>query len=357
MDRISTRSWMVIGMAGLLLFLSYWARWNWGQQSWSPRSSSFSYEMPRPQTLEPGFDLSDRRVERTFKSLPALAQPKVNAADVKKAVAQAAADQKRKAAATAQAKARAQAAARAKSVRAKRHKVEVVDTSRATSGMAMAGADEQTYGGYSPGQIGNTAAGAPTAQDQQEDEDLNLSAGQWRSLLQSAPTQANVARFLKARQAGKIDETTYYQIVRELLIDSAADRQRAALMIVNADLNSRTYEFLVTALEQVPADVKPQVQRALDSYSQATRIGILARVLTSSRNNAVLVAATTQIATAFSEFRKSYQPSSNQGRRLAGAAGLGQFKSLVPALQRVSQGSGSAADQARQLMTDIQNLE
>lgn len=358
MENISTRTWTAIGVVGLLLFLASAARWGVQREAWAPTSASFSYEMPRPQNYEPGFDLSDREVERDFTKLPGLPAMKKATEKAKAKVDPKKAEADKKAVAAkkaAEAKARAAALAAAK----RRLQVKTVNTARASTLTAnfIPGSNSQT-GMYGDSGIAGTDTTANPADNKKEDEDEQLTASQWRSLLQSSPSAENIAKFIKAKHEGKIDSTTYYQIVHELLVDSASDRRRAALAILDQDISAKTFEFLVTSLASAPSDAKAQIQKALASYAQPSKMALLIRVLSSSKDAAVLQTAATQLSTAFSDFKKVYTSSENQNRRLAGGFSLQQFLAMVSPLKRLAEGGSSpVASQMSQLVSEIEALK
>lgn len=363
MENISTRTWIIVGLMGLALFVSQWTRVLAKRSAWGPNSASYSYEMPRPQNYEPEFSLSGREVQREFVTLPALptltnpavagvkVDPKKEAEAKKKLAAQKAA---------AEAAKKAAAAARKKTVQ-----MNVVNTNRDSAPLT----ERQNE------QVADTQAPAGPAKTEDQDqnkiqnnaalgngneEDLTMTPSQWRALLQSSPTQQNAAKFARAKAAGKIDVTVYYQIIHELLTDSADDRRRAAQYIVDQDVTPRTYEFLVSEVASAPVDAKLRIQKAMDNYAQASRASVLIRVMMASKTRAAVESASAQLTKAFQDFKQVYVATQDPGqtRRLAGGFSLQQFISLVASLKRVSADtSNPAAGQASQLMTDIQNLQ
>jgi hypothetical protein len=361
----------VVGVVGLTLFFSYWVRFMNKHHSLVPGAQIFSYEMPRPKNFEPPFDLSDAEVIRRYQTLPAL--PAKSAApipvkakvDPKKAAADKAAAAKKEAAQKAAA-AKAAAAARKKNV-----SVEVVDTQVAPTLTVETIADVQTAPATAyVGSIETAQSPAAADEDAAEDkeEDLNLSAAQWRSLLQTNPTAQNVSKFIRAKQSGKLDSNTYYQIVHELLVDSAEDRRKAALAILDADVSAPTFVFMVTQLQQAPAEAQTALKSRIDSYSDAAKIFVLARVMNSSSETAVLEAATSRVAAALAIFKNStmntaqgHSSQTNGTKTVRAMAGAGltvqHFASFIPSLQRLSKNAdGTVSSRASQLLTDIQNL-
>ena len=358
MDRISTKTWMIIGTMGMVLFFTYWMRF--AHQHGSPvhASPAFSYEMPRPQNFEPGFDLSDRSVNRRYKTLPALpSKPAVTVAkvDPKKHVPAKVAkkpDVKKKAAQTAQTQ------------KAKKTAVNVVDTSRAQTMTAL---PQETSSADTNPVAQNHAnyrkAEAPVADDSEvndKPEEETLTISHWRSLLQTAPNAANISKFVKAKQAGKVDSAAYYQIVHELLVDSAEDRKKAAFAIMDQDVSASTFAFMVLQSDLVPADLHASLKTRIDSYSQVGKFSYLIRALGSSAQPKVLEAAVERVSAALTVYvatQNTTQTTTGGTRNVASTITAQQFTSLIPTLKRLEKNPNPmVVAMVTQLMSQIQNI-
>ena len=197
------------------------------------------------------------------------------------------------------------------------------------------------------------AAAGDTTKSAAQDDETVLTPAQWRALLQNSPTSANIASFIKAKQSGKLDATSYYQITHELLVDSAVDRETAGVSIVKADPSASTFSFMVTELSKVSASVQTKLQAEIASYSSGTKLSLLIAVLSTSTSPTVLTAATTDLATALASYQAhpSGQPST-QGASVS----LSQLAAFKTVLDKLAKGSTSVAAQATQLLTGIQNI-
>lgn len=368
MDRVSTRAWIVIGIAGMLLFLSYWARFTYKRTGWAPPIPGFSYFMPRPQNFEPRFDLSDREVDRHHKAMESARKnglPVVSGKIDTKKLKRSAVKGAPKGAA---AKKAAQAARKPKT------SVSVVDTSRkaglrAYDNELTASPSGPTLAfGVAGRGLTQTAPAEETPQEKEE-EDLKLSASQWRALLQTAPNGQNISKFIRAKQAGYLESSAYYQIIHELLADSAEDRRKAGLAILDHDVSSTTFEFIVGEMAQAPSDLQASLKTRLEAYSQPARLGHLVRVLSSSESVPALEAGLDRLEAALAEFKKTAvdmsqeidgnreQPKANTTRGVAGTLTVHHFRAFVPALERLAQNAaGSVSGPAGELLTEIQNL-
>ncbi len=388
MDQISTKTWTVIGTIGVVLFCSYWMRLGIGRTAWAPAAAAiFSYEMPRPKNFDPGFDISDRGVDRQYtthaqlsngksevKAVPPKITPQKNAA-AKAATLKA--DLAKKAFA-----AKAAAHQKAAALRKKKAAVEVVDTSRKQTMTAVVVNTQiespyQGGGGRARPAVKNPEV-SPIDKDDQKDEEDGLSVAQWRTLMQLSPTPQNVARFVKAKHDGKIDSTSAFQIVHELLVDSAEDRRKAGLAIIDASSSATTFAFLVTEAEQAPTDVQPQLKSRTDGYTQPAKLGFLNQILNSSEPLNVLTAATVRLTKALAEYKQLAENQQTTGpesgnspptnptqvagllqpvRRMAGGLTAQHFLAFVSTLQKIAKQTNSTlAAQATSLLSEIQAL-
>jgi hypothetical protein len=122
----------------------------------------------------------------------------------------------------------------------------------------------------------------------EEEEESKLSPGQWFSILQNQPNRDNALKFLKAKN--QVGNQAFYDITYKLLKDSQADRQKAALFILDQDVSLETYMFLV----KTPEDLKKQestgkqILATLKKYEDKSRFTILARALSVKDQQVVL---------------------------------------------------------------------
>jgi len=302
--------------------------------------------------------------------------------DPKKAAEEA----KKKAAADAKKKADAEAKKKAALNAAKHQKlaVKTVDTSRDTNlspTTNQADGEPQLPQGWGAGArqapIANAADNAPNAGGSAKAED-DLNAAQWRSLLQSAPTAANVARFVAAYNDDKIDATSFYQIVHELLSDSADDRRKGGLAILESTPSELTFEFMVSDASQFSTDVQTSLKTKVAEYSDAAKLGIVNQVLGKATDVNVLLMATTELSAALNQYKiliasagstpatattaatatvAKVSAPSVPVRRLAGGLTAQQFQSFLSNLQKLAKNSNqSLAAQAKNLIALIQAL-
>lgn len=325
-------------------------------------SITYSYEMPRTQSAEVPFDLSNREVVQRYNQNPQ-ANPEatvttapVPAAKVAQDKAKKAADAKKKAA-----KKDDKKDPKAQGKRAKM-KVDVTNTSRTswTANSTPDASDAAMSGGSgywaSPG--GAQAQGATTDPNNPQDDNIDVST--WLSMLQNHPSSDIIQKFLKARNAGQIGDGDFYRIVSALLQDGASDRQKAGVSILSADVSPSTYEFLVVKANSFSGDVQSQLKALLNSYATAKFL-VLGRVLASSQTKAVLQSALGQLAQVVSASKAPTPPTTGGTTGVSGQATTGvsaaQLMSFTGVLQKLAKNSDSSiASQAQTILTQIQAL-
>lgn len=192
-----------------------------------------------------------------------------------------------------------------------------------------------------------------------EEED-KLSAQQWRALIFSQPTSANQSKFLAAYRAKDIDESSFYQIVHELLIDTAADRQKAGLELYKATPSVKTYTALLAQYQQTTTEsLRAQVGEVLKSYSDVSKFSVLNQLLYSS-DARVVSSAETLLSQAIAKFQ-AQQSASNLGRdtRSPGSTTTVQsaavLKNFLPGLKRLMTSNNSTISQQAQSIVESIN--
>lgn len=376
--------WVGVGALGFVLV--YLATFSAGslvqKNAYEPEGASYSYQMPRVEAVEAPFDLSGRLVERKLigalvsekaglgaspKAAPVGASKPSVKANAKKAIltpAQAKAMAAKKNAEAAKAKLVAKAKAQNEE-RRRRFQMQVLQEREKAKFQAEADAAGEwtpVTAGYSGGFEAAPATPDKASDDSQkkEDEDLNLSAAQWRTLLQVSPTAANVAKLVKAFGKGKIDATAFYEITKELLMDSAADRRKAGLMLVSSVASVATYEFMVLHQAELGPEAQAEVKKEIAKYSQPSYLTLTSRVIATSKESAVLSSALGNLASAIETYKKQPAPGTISGQ--GGAKGP---MVTVSALSQFLNGLNSVglsedpllAEQAKNLTRTIQEIK
>lgn len=373
--------WTGVGLFGF--FLVYLATFSAGRLVQKVTGSdpvSYSYEMPKLEPAEAPFDLSGRRVQRKVigslisevdragvspvaTSVPAVKGAAVNGKNVKLTPAQVKAAALKKSTEAA-AKAKALQVAKSKALqeqRKKRFEMLVLEQQRKKSLLSAEAisAGESTYTVATAG-FESPAPESANEEEKKEDEDLNLSIAQWRALLQVSPTAANVNRLVRALDKKKIDSASFYQIAKELLRDSAADRHKAGFLMLSSVATVGTYEFMVTQMNDMSPEVQAALKKEIAKYSQPSLLSVTSRVISTSKETAVISSALGNLATALENYKK--QPASgtisSQGGAKNPAITAGALAQFLNGLSTVGQNEDPAlAAQAKNLSQSIQDLK
>ena len=345
--------WLVIGAMG---FSFHWVSKSWNTGAPLISQQEMNYEMPRPEGFDPGYDLSGRKIVRTFDrnertaSLDgpqALRQP-MSPAAVKKAPT---APKKTDAKKTAQNKNQKKKSALTTRV------IPASNKAMSESETVMENTNSNNYYGS------NYVPPAQTAKSEaiQQQQENKVSAAQWRELLFSSPTTENADKFLSAYRAGKIDVASFYGISDALMSDSNQNRQQAGLHAVKQDSSATAFTLLVKHYnDSSPVEFKTAVYAALVSYGTRAKLPTLSRVLDSNDEKTVTIAAEILGQSLNAQANNPAGAGDRGGIRAPGAVAAvpaSQFKVFLPSLQRLaSSGNASLAQTAQSLLAQIQAL-
>lgn len=357
-DSYSTPIWIGVGLVGIVIgvVMLLGPTSPASRQIMGGDDVSYSYEMARLEPEEGPFDLSGRDVQRRKRELEAY-QAKKKAA---LGIAGGSGALKNAAKPNVKPVAIKPSAAVLAAQAAARMKVDSVGESeryrRMRAAAAAAGGGSSPYNNYPQNYVPQNPGKANTLNAEKKEEEAKLTPAQWRSLLQVAPTSANVSKLMAARGRGEVDEGVVLDIAKDLLKDSGDERQNAGLSIVERSVSARTFEFMVLDKSEFSQNVQTELQKKIESYGQPARLSFLGAVLgsTNEDKSAVLVALNL-IQSAVGEYRKV---ASGQITQSANAPSLAQLQFFLTTLRRVgSSGDGSVAEQAQSLSTSIAELK
>lgn len=383
-EETNWKIWVGVGALGFVLV--YLATFSAGKlvqkASYEPEGAVYSYQMPRVESAEAPFDLSGRNVER--KIIGALEGSKAGLGATGSATATLAKDKNLKAKAKsskpnltpAQAKAlaakknadivKAKNLAKAKALheeRRRRFQMQILqDKERARFQAEMeAGGD---WNPMSVNFVGGFEGSAPAQDagpgDSKKEEDETLSVAQWRALLQVSPSASNVSRLVKALGKGEVEVAAFYQIAKELLMDSAADRRKAGLLLLSSVATVASYEFMVLHQSEFSPEVQAELKQEIAKYSQPAYLSVTSRVLSTSKESAVLSSALGNLTTAVEAYKKQPAPGT-----ISGQGGSKEPRITISALSQFLNGLNGLgqsedpllADQAKNLTRTIQDIK
>lgn len=351
-DSYSTQIWigvaLICGFVSLIGFLSPHIKMSRGPMG--NEDVAYSYEMPRGGESEDApFDLSLRDVRRERRELEALKMK-----EQAKAVALVAPSGAALVAGTGAKKSNTTVTAVTQMAAAGRVTIAAVsetDRFRMKSGSGIQNTANPNVGQiYYQQQV--PAKQKSTTKD--VEEEVVLTAAQWRSLLQTQPTNANISKFMIARSMGQIEEGSLIEIVRDLLKDSADDRRNAGLNILDQAASSKIFEFLISGKAELAFDLQLEMQKRTESYSTPERIMYLGPVLAGSEDKATIAGALEQISIALEVYKKSHGQNITLGLN---PVSLQQLQIFTATLQLVGQNADSQVSEvALALNQDIRGL-
>ncbi len=292
MFNMSIKEWVITAVSSVSIIAFTLITGGLKVRTHAPEVSE-SYEMKRPESsFFSRFDLSGRedhlevigqeaRKEKAKKAAAQAAAAKTNPA---KTVA---VDPKKKAKEEA-AKKKAQAEA------ARKAKLSVAIVGDARTGLSKSETVSTNVDGrYSTTTlfVPNQPKAAAAAKDNNQQDDPQLSAGQWLSLLQNQPSSENAIAFRKAKSYLG-NKAYYYDVLAQLLVDSQADRQTFAYNILKGDVSSETFYFISNPTEELKKhdSIYQKVVALYDQYKTKSQFGILSYALSISNTNSNLAA-------------------------------------------------------------------
>lgn len=347
---------------GVILVLASIFRINFSS---TPKKEEIAgYEMIRPSEYTGGFDLSGREIDRIVKGgqkLAEVASPakaalvKAGAAAPKAKLVNNRSKNAAAAAAYAAAQKRRKGSLTLNTVNTRgdsmgpRFTLDSIDTNRATNPTPNLG------------RVADVEPQTPPAPVVETQEENRLSFAQWRSLLQSQPTSANAAAFLKAHAQGEIDHNSFYQIALELFSDSAEDRRKIGMMLLNQDTTLAGFEPISKAYAKASEAQRSDLWKVLLGYGQPAKFSGLATAFNSSDKNVVMMAGQV-LNTAIQSYKQRPVLASVAEAAVRTAAAVtssnaNSFKIFIPVLTKLSKSTDlGIAQMAKSLLDSIQSL-
>lgn len=318
----------VIGMTALIM-LVFIALSKVSQKPRSQDAFEISYEMPRPQSsFAPEFDLANREVLRNY--LNPYAQKKLDKSRTKLAEAE-----------KANKKEAAKGAKKADTTAAKK-KPEVKTKIVEKSGSSGIGNGSNPITDESPAMAANfnnnkaakggaNAATVPAKQNKEEDN------RNWKQLFQTSPSQSLMSEMIQARQAGKVENELFYEIVGDLIKNQNEENQKIGIFGLSSDGSARGFREAVTLMQLPEIQQSTGVHSALDSYlmtfHQAQRLSVLSEILR-SREPEMVIKATQVISEGIQKIKSGELVTQGRDQRTPiTSSALSAYKQFLPILQ------------------------
>lgn len=350
MENHVSKNWPIWGLVLVMGFSFYWVAKSWNSGKVIV-SADESYEMIRPNSFEPRYDLSGRKIVRS------LEKQRVASNEGPEALRQPMSPK----APTAPAK----IADSKKAAQAKKNNKKSSLVTRVIPGNSKpltAEAFEKSISGKTSGysnyypQTQNKDNQNTSAQDTNK-----VSSAQWRDLLLSSPTVENADKFLAAYKKGEVDAGSFYAISDELLSNADKNRQQAGLQILSKEYSAESFEIMAKhySSASTPTDLKSGLSTAIQSYGQSSRISILSKSLASS--DEVVAEVATEVLSSVVALQGTTQTQGDRGGiRSPGSSSQidkSTWQNLLPSLQRLAASTNTGlAERAQSLIDSIQSL-
>lgn len=256
--------------------------------------------------------------------------------------------------------AQAAATAAAKAAQAKRKaqlKVNVIgnDPVKSTGSDPTATHNDVVFHGPAPA-VAVAAPAESASSNETKEEEKKLTLNDWRAMLTTA-SRANLSKLLTAKRAGTISASDYYTLVKELIMSHVDDRQKAGVYVLQNDISSGAFEFIVINKAQTAPAVQAALAPVLKKYEEAAQADELAKVLTTSKRPEVQLEAMKSLTVAITALKKVSTQGEGGGRNPALVAQAQRdFQLLLPSLRRMTATGDEMAGLAADLLAQIESL-
>ena len=208
----------------------------------------------------------------------------------------------------------------------------------------------------------NKADSGNTKEKEDREKKEKMTAAEWKSLILSQPTEANMQKMIKGLPSEEIELDTYLEISETLIKDNSQDKRRMGIWALTAIF--RQEAFILSA--HLAADADTATQKLLIdymyNYNRVQTLGILDQVLKSQ--DAVAAAAAAQSITKAIETIKdgSNQVVNERGNGRTGGSSpptqqltLSSYQRFIPTLKFVAEKNLNNLSQwAQTLLSQLQ---
>lgn len=212
---------------------------------------------------------------------------------------------------------------------------------------------------YYLGQLKAANKGAENFEPEEQPEKEKLTADQWKSLVLSQPTQANILLLVEAQKNNEIDIDSFLQIAETLIRDNSEEKKKLGILALTSTLSAESFALAVKTQGTLGVELQKVLQDYLFSYNRPQGIMILDQVLKSTDVDVRNAAA--QTITRAVEVIRSGQPlfssASTRGSRgeASSTTSLTNYRRLLPTLQWLATNPSSGLTQwAQGLLSQLQ---
>jgi len=138
----------------------------------------------------------------------------------------------------------------------------------------------------------------------------------WRDQIQQNPDMNQASSLLVDFKSGKIKESDFIQIIKELVTSSSKEKNSVGVFLLSAHASIASFEVLVVDASKVHESLKTQVIGLINDYGNGSQIQILNQIL-KAKNKLTFPVALNVAQKAIHSFSRSLasipRPSSNSG--------------------------------------------
>ena len=302
MDFRESKLELSIVAAAVLLMFAMFSLFRAMAPSSQIETKAIVYEMPRPSSpeLESDFDLANREITREYINSQIKGAVQNNKPIAKIPVKASGKNDKKK-----------ETKKTALTIAKPQLKIDIIG---AAAKSKIYSADRP----QSPQAVANTQNNAknldPAAEPKKEDIKKVVTIAEWRQLLMSQPTLANVNKFLAAYRNKEVTPQEYFQLSQELVLSDKKENQAAGLYALQSAPSATSFAIVAKSLAKLDPENKATGQQILLSYSQPQKVGYLSQVLESTDPEVVKQAADT-ITYGLAQVKKGHIPQDSRNAR------------------------------------------
>jgi hypothetical protein len=195
------------------------------------------------------------------------------------------------------------------------------------------------------------SGGDETSPDKEKHD--KKTAAEWKSLILSQPSEANVQKMMKALPAGEIDLETYLEISETLIKDNSQDKRRMGVWALTAVYKQEAFVLASHLVGDTDSATQKLLNDYMYNYNRSQTLGILDLVLKSQ--DTIAAAAAAQSITRAIQTLKSQQSSGSHTGGTVQQLSLNSYQRLIPTLKFViAKNLNNLSQWAQNLLSQLQ---
>jgi hypothetical protein len=195
-----------------------------------------------------------------------------------------------------------------------------------------------------------------------EKKEVKTSA-EWKSLILSQPTEANLGAMIKALPAGEIDLDTYLEISESLIKNNSQEKRRMGIWALTSTYRQEAFKLASHLVGEMEAANQKLLNDYMYSYNRNQTLGILDLVL-KSNDTIAATAAAQSISKAIQNIQSTSATNQTTSRGNVTRTGgtvkqltINSYHRLIPTLKFViSKNLNSLSQWAQTLLSQLQTI-